>query len=113
MAELRCDATQQKQGTFSKYTGGSPNIIPSRLLSITFIRVIMTALLSILLTPVLVQTAEKNATQARLVIVTSDTHYMTSFSDKVVSSPNFFDKLNEKQYFDGVGGETRYFESKR
>ncbi|KAJ3525459.1 hypothetical protein NM688_g8399 [Phlebia brevispora] len=71
-----------------------------------------TALLSILLLPNLVRTAQKNGTRSRLVIVSSDTHFWTKFNEELLDSPSILEKLNDKQYCVTGGMAHRYPDTK-
>lgn len=67
-----------------------------------------TALLSLLLLPSLVRTANKESTVSRLVIVSSDMHYLTDFSKEEQASPKILAKLNSKEYCTTPVIERRY-----
>ncbi|KAJ3556540.1 hypothetical protein NM688_g1968 [Phlebia brevispora] len=71
-----------------------------------------TALLSILLLPNLVRTAQQNGTHSRLVIVSSDTHFWTKFDEELLDSPNILRKLNDKEYCVTQGMAHRYADTK-
>ena len=57
-----------------------------------------TSLLSLLLLPSMVNTANQASTVSRLVIVSSDVHYFTKISKDAQSAPNILAKLNSKEY---------------
>ena len=58
------------------------------------VNVVSTFLLGLLMLPKLRETASKFNTTPHLTIVSSEVHFFTSFPEK--SSPNIFDKLNDK-----------------
>ncbi|KII95100.1 hypothetical protein PLICRDRAFT_33932 [Plicaturopsis crispa FD-325 SS-3] len=57
-----------------------------------------TALLSLLLLPIMERTAKAHSTRPRLVFVSSGLHYFSSIPDDVVQSPKILEKLNDKDY---------------
>ncbi|KAJ3553195.1 hypothetical protein NM688_g3744 [Phlebia brevispora] len=57
-----------------------------------------TALLSILLLPNLVRTARQNGTHSRLVVVSSDFHFLTKLDDELLDAPNILRKFSDKEY---------------
>lgn len=56
------------------------------------------SLLAILLLPRLLETAAREHTAPRIVMVTSEMHYWTELEDQVFNSPNAFDLLGSKEY---------------
>lgn len=59
------------------------------------VNVVSTFLLALLLLPTLKRSAEKYAITPRLVIVSSEVHFFTSFPER--NQPSIFDYLNDKQ----------------
>lgn len=57
-----------------------------------------TSLLSLLLLPTLLKTANEAGTVSRLVVVSSDMHYFADFTKEEQASPHILNKLNSKQY---------------
>ncbi|KZP17994.1 short-chain dehydrogenase [Athelia psychrophila] len=57
-----------------------------------------TSLLSLLLLPSLLRTANEASTVSRLVIVSSDSHYFADITKEEQASPNILAKLNSKEY---------------
>lgn len=57
-----------------------------------------TSLLSLLLLPTMVNTANKESTVSRLVIVSSDMHYHADISKDAQAAPSILAKLNSKEY---------------
>lgn len=59
-----------------------------------------TALVSLLLLPLLEKTGRDNGTKTRLVIVGSNVHFMmkTAELEKAYSSPNVLEELSNKDY---------------
>lgn len=55
-------------------------------------------LLSLLLLPQMVKTAEKHRTTPRLVFVSSGLHYMASFDNKLIEEPNFLRRYGYKGF---------------
>ena len=56
------------------------------------------SLLALLLLPRMVQTAHDHSTTPRLVVVSSDLHYMTSIEKSVTDNPNILQTLSNKEY---------------
>ncbi|EKM80573.1 hypothetical protein AGABI1DRAFT_70956 [Agaricus bisporus var. burnettii JB137-S8] len=69
-------------------------------------------LLSFLLLPLMVDTAKKFNTHPRLVTVTSELHFMTSFEDKIFESPNAIEFMSSKDYCTPQIMKTRYPDTK-
>jgi hypothetical protein len=57
-----------------------------------------TALVSFLLLPHLLRTAKASSTTPRLVIVSSDVHYLTQIPKREQDSPKILEKLNDREY---------------
>jgi retinol dehydrogenase 12 len=57
-----------------------------------------TALVSLLLLPLLVQTAEKYGTNPRLTVTASDVHLNCTFKPDVLQSPRILEKLSDREY---------------
>ncbi|KDQ09164.1 hypothetical protein BOTBODRAFT_37246 [Botryobasidium botryosum FD-172 SS1] len=74
---------------------------------------ISTALVAILLYPLLLDTATKYSVHPRLVVTTSGAHYLANFDSTVLNAPNILEFLGSKDYCesDGVMG-ARYFVTK-
>lgn len=71
-----------------------------------------TFLLSILLLPHLIRTAQEFSTTPRLSIVASDVHYFADIPQAALDSPNVFRTLSDKQHCETHGMRRRYPESK-
>ncbi|KAF7796917.1 hypothetical protein EIP86_008102 [Pleurotus ostreatoroseus] len=72
-----------------------------------------TALLSLLLMPNLIHTAQANGTISRMVIVSSDMHYWIKLEEELLDSPSLLQKLSEKAYCTPEVMEQRYSVTKR
>jgi len=67
-----------------------------------------TSLLSLLLLPVLVKTANEAKTASRLVIVTSDMHYFADITKQEQAAASIIAKLNDKDYSTSSVMSVRY-----
>jgi retinol dehydrogenase-12 len=67
-----------------------------------------TALLSLLLLPILKFTSQKVGTPSRLTFTSSEVHFWTPFNEK--AAPNIFERMDQKDSF--VEGMERYYTSK-
>jgi retinol dehydrogenase-12 len=56
------------------------------------------ALLSVLLLPLMVDTAKKFDTSPRIVTVSSRRHFIASFEDKMMASPNALEFLSDEEH---------------
>ncbi|TFK39466.1 hypothetical protein BDQ12DRAFT_649955 [Crucibulum laeve] len=70
------------------------------------------SLLGLRLIPRLLQTAQEHSTTPRLVLVTSDLHYMSSFEKRVTDSPNPLRLFGSKEYCTTSILRSRYRDSK-
>ena len=57
-----------------------------------------TSLLALLLLPRLEKTAKQFGTHPRLVIVSSDVHFLTSIGRDVIACPNILGRLSDPDY---------------
>jgi len=71
-----------------------------------------TALVSFLLLPHLLRTAKAASTTTRLVIVSSDAHYLAQISKREQDSPKILEKLNGREYCTPSVMRSRYLVSK-
>jgi len=71
-----------------------------------------TALMSILLFPHLLRTAKDASTAPRLVIVSSEVHYLVNISKELQDCPNILEKLNDKELCTPFVMQMRYFVTK-
>ena len=56
------------------------------------------ALLILLLLPRMLETARKHSTTPRICVVSSDTHFFTSFDKEVLGASNMLNKFNDEKY---------------
>ena len=72
-----------------------------------------TALLSLLLMPNLIRTAQAHGTISRMVIVSSDMHYSVKLEEELLDAPSLLQKLSDKTYCTPEVMEQRYSVTKR
>ncbi|KAF9526086.1 NAD(P)-binding protein [Crepidotus variabilis] len=75
------------------------------------------SLLAILLLPKMIETAKKHETTPRLVVVSSDTHYLAQFQQKMLESPHPLRVFSSTDYFNPaemtvMSNLTRYLDTK-
>ncbi|KAF9447064.1 NAD(P)-binding protein [Macrolepiota fuliginosa MF-IS2] len=70
------------------------------------------SLLALLLLPRVLKTAKQHGTIPRIVIVSSEVHFWTTFEDKVLDSPNAFEVLGSKEYCTPQIMKLRYLDTK-
>lgn len=73
---------------------------------------ISSSLLALLLLPRMLDTAKQFNTIPRIVIVSSEVHFWTSFEDKVFESPNAFELLSSEAYCTSRMLQARYYHTK-
>ncbi|KAF9447723.1 short-chain dehydrogenase [Macrolepiota fuliginosa MF-IS2] len=70
------------------------------------------SLLGLLLVPKIIETSKKHSTTPRIVIVTSDLHFFTSFEDRIMDASNTFETLGSQGFCTPEKMEVRYHDTK-
>ncbi|KAG5643888.1 hypothetical protein DXG03_009518 [Asterophora parasitica] len=70
------------------------------------------SLLSLRLLPALIQTAKKHSTQPRLVVASSELHFVSKIDKNVLQGNEIYKTLNSEEFSTPSAMSTRYFDSK-
>ncbi|KAF9442180.1 NAD(P)-binding protein [Macrolepiota fuliginosa MF-IS2] len=76
------------------------------------VNVLSQSLLGLLLVPKIIETSKKHSTAPRIVVVTSEMHFLTSFEDNVMDAANTFETFGSPEFCTPKKMKVRYQDTK-